>query len=44
MNEETNICECCGKEYVITDFNRNAPYAMCDGCYDEYLIDEMEGE
>ena len=33
----TKICEDCGKEYKETDFNRSAPYAMCDKCYDDYL-------
>ena len=38
--KETNICECCGTEYEITDYNRAAPFAMCDDCYDEFLMNE----
>lgn len=36
--DNTNICEECGREYEINDFNEQAPYSMCDACYDEYLI------
>lgn len=42
MEEETNICEECGKEYTYSDFNRMAPYAMCDKCYDDYIIENFD--
>ena len=38
-NFDTNVCEDCGKEFVINEFNENAPYARCDECYDNYLIE-----
>lgn len=40
----TRICEHCGKEFVLTPFNESAPYAMCDNCYDNYLIENLEQE
>ena len=43
-SEESDIirvCEHCGEEFVLTPFNEFAPYAMCDSCYDEYLIKEQ---
>jgi hypothetical protein len=35
---ETGICEECGCEYEVNEVNSQAPYSMCDDCYDEYLI------
>ena len=35
---ETDVCEICGREYVVTSFNSDAPFPMCDDCYEEYLI------
>lgn len=35
---ETGTCELCGAEFEVNEFNRDAPYAMCDRCFDEYLI------
>jgi len=35
--KETRICEDCGREYEVNDYNRCAPYSMCDDCYGEYL-------
>lgn len=37
--EITRICEHCGEEFVLNEFNSMAPYAMCDTCYDNYLIE-----
>ena len=41
---ETNVCELCGREYIENDFTRDAPFAMCDSCYEEYLLTEAEEE
>lgn len=40
--EETHICEKCGKEYVVNEFNYFAPFSMCDDCYDNYLIENFD--
>ncbi len=38
----TNICEECGREYTVNEWNENAPYAMCNACYDEYNLQKSE--
>lgn len=38
---EIHICETCGKEYEVNDFNYYAPFSMCDSCYDSYLIENF---
>lgn len=35
---ETGTCELCGAEFEVNEFNRDAPYPMCDRCFEEYLI------
>lgn len=47
MNEDTEIedvriCETCGKEYEVNEFNNFAPFSMCDACYDDYLIENFD--
>ena len=35
-----NACEDCGKTYRVSSFNKDAPYAMCEMCYDNYLCNK----
>lgn len=42
MEKETNICEECGCEFEVNEFNEQAPYAMCDACYEEYLSCDVQ--
>lgn len=37
-----NVCEECGREFEVTEYNEHAPYAMCDSCYEEYLLRQTE--
>lgn len=42
--EEKRICEACAKVFEVNDFNRCAPFAMCDDCYDSYIVAFFESK